>query len=319
MCRNSRLKKIYMIFMALGVSLSASAQLDSTGVSAGFFDSSASKTINFSSFHLPPLAVLFENAQMNPKILTLAKAQEIAQAEVAKQKRHIFSYVTGHASYGYGKTDMWGNNSSTYSSIIYQYQGSVSSYWNVGVNLAVPVEDILDLGAAVRRKRLAVEQAQIAKDEAFDDLKLQIATLYVKITNDLVLLKAAGENAAIAQGGGQLNQEDFHNGNMTIESFAATKMRESSSVAEYQNMQTQITVNILTLEILTHTPILTNATTEVTLENTDDTMTKRYLKEKQAREKEQRKQAEAEEKKIEKLEKADAATKATKSTKVSKN
>ena len=309
------------MFMVLGVSLSASAQLDSTGVSAGFFDSSASKTINFSSFHLPPLAVLFENAKMNPKILTLAKAQEIAQADVAKQKRHIFSYVTGHASYGYGKTDMWGNNSSTYSSIIYQYQGSVSSYWNIGVNLAVPVEDILDLKASIRRKRLEVEKAQIDKDQAFDDLKLQIATLYVKITNDLVLLKSAGENAAISQGAGQLNQEDFHNGNMTIEDFAGTKREEASAVAQYQNMQTQITVNILTLEIMTHTPILTNATTEVTLENTDDTVTKRYLKEKQAREKEQRKQAEAEEKKIEKLEKADAdaATKATKSTKVSKN
>jgi outer membrane protein TolC len=152
-----------MIFMALGVSLSASAQLDSTGVSAGFFDSSASKTINFSNFHLPPLAVLFENAKMNPKILTLAKAQEIAQAEVAKQKRHIFSYVTGHASYGYGKTDMWGNNSSTYSSIIYQYQGSVSSYWNIGVNLAVPVEDILDLKASIQAQKIGlVEKAQIA-------------------------------------------------------------------------------------------------------------------------------------------------------------
>lgn len=306
MYRYSRLRKAFIVVMALGSSLSASAQLDSTGVSAGFFDNSASKTINFSNFHLPPLAVLFENAKQTPKILSAAKAQEIAQAEVAKQKRHIFSYVNGHASYGYGKTDMWGNNSSTYSSIIYQYQGATNSYWNLGVSLSVPVEDILDLGSAVRRKRLLVEQAQISKDEAYDQLKLQIATLYVKITNDLVLLKAAGENAAIAQGAGQLNQEDFHNGNMSIEGFASTKRAEASSVAEFQNMQTQITVNIMTLEIMTHTPILTNATTEVTLENTDDTLTKRYLKEKMAKEKEQKKVAEAEEKRIQKLEKADA-------------
>src|SRR5574344_285750 len=244
-----KLRYIIFVYM-LNCGLHASAQFNNSGISAGFFDSSETNTINFSNFHLPPLAVLFENAKSNPQILDLVKAQEIAQAEVAKQKRHIFSYVTGHASYGYGKTDMWGNNSSTYSSIIYQYQGSVSRYWNVGVNLAIPVEDILDLGAAIKRKRLLVEQAQIAKDEAFDELKLQIATLYVRITNDLVLLKAAGENAAIAQGAGQLNQEDFHNGNMTIEQFATTKRNEAGSVGEYQNMQTQITVNILTLEIM---------------------------------------------------------------------
>ena len=91
------------------------AQYQNSGISAGFFDSSENSTINFSTFHLPPLAVLYENAKQNPQILSLAKAQEIAQAEVEKQKRHIFSYVYGHASYSYGKTDMWGNNSSTQS------------------------------------------------------------------------------------------------------------------------------------------------------------------------------------------------------------
>ena len=118
------------------------AQFNESGISAGFFDSSNEKSINFSEFKLPPLAVLFENAKANPQILTLAKAQEIAEAEVAKQKRHIFSYVQGHASYSYGKTDMWGNNSSTYNTMIYQFQGSKQNYWNIGVNVAVPLEDI---------------------------------------------------------------------------------------------------------------------------------------------------------------------------------
>ena len=36
---------------------------------------------------------------------------------------------------------------------------------------------------------------------------------------------------------------------MTIEQFASTKRYEAGSVGEYQNMQTQITVNIITLEI----------------------------------------------------------------------
>ena len=41
--------------------LLAYAQYNSSGISAGFFDSSENSTINFSDFHLPPLAVLFEN------------------------------------------------------------------------------------------------------------------------------------------------------------------------------------------------------------------------------------------------------------------
>ena len=295
------------LFAALTLSVQlANAQYNDSGISAGFFDASEGSTIDFSKFHLPPLAVLLENAKSNPQILSLAKAQEIAQAEVSKQKRHIFSYVHGHASYGYGKTDMWGNNSSNLSSnMIYQFQGSEQSYWNVGVNLAVPLEDILDLKAAVKRKKLEVDAARIKKDIAYDQLKLQIVTLYVKITNDLVALKTASENAAIYQGAGQLTQEQFHNGEMSIAEFALTKARENGAVNAYQQMQTSITTDIVTLEILTHTPIITNTTTDVTLDDTIVKSDKQIAKENKAIQKQIKKEAEAEEKKYQELEKAD--------------
>lgn len=301
-----KVKRIALIAaLTLSVQL-ANAQYNDSGISAGFFDASEGSTIDFSKFHLPPLAVLLENAKSNPQILSLAKAQEIAQAEVSKQKRHIFSYVHGHASYGYGKTDMWGNNSSNLSSnMIYQFQGSEQSYWNVGVNLAVPLEDILDLKAAVKRKKLEVDAARIKKDIAYDQLKLQIVTLYVKITNDLVALKTASENAAIYQGAGQLTQEQFHNGEMSIAEFALTKARENGAVNAYQQMQTSITTDIVTLEILTHTPIITNTTTDVTLDDTIVKSDKQIAKENKAIQKQIKKEAEAEEKKYQELEKAD--------------
>lgn len=295
-----------ILTLALAVlSTSVYAQYNDSGISAGFFDSSENKTINFSTFHLPPLAVLYENAKQNPKILSLAKAQEIAQAEVSKQKRHIFSYVMGHASYAYGKTDMWGNNNSTQSyTTIFQFQGSEQSYWNVGVNVSVPLEDILDLTAAVRRKKLLVDKARIEKDMAFDNLKLEIASLYIKITNNLVALKTSSEAAAIYQGAGALNQEDFHQGNMTIEDFAYTKLHEISVVSGYQALQTTITTDIITLEILCHTPILTNTTTDITLDE-EQKSEKQIRKENRAVAKSIKKAAAEEEKKFRKLEQAD--------------
>ncbi|MGN1263490.1 MAG: TolC family protein [Prevotella sp.] len=300
----------YIIFIAmLNCGMYASAQFNNSGINSGFFDSSESGTINFSNFHLPPLAVLFENAKSNPQILDLAKAQEIAQAEVAKQKKHIFSYLQGHASYSYGKTDMWGNNSSTYNQMIYQFQGTEQNYWNIGVNLSVPLEDILDLSASVKRKRLLVEQAQIRKDIAYDQLKLQIASLYVKITNTLVSLKTASENAAIYQGAGALNQEDFHMGNMSIEDFAYTKLHEEGAVSRYQELQTSITTDIITLEILTHTPIITNATTDITLDANIYQSEKQIAKENRRTAKKIRKAAAEEEKELKAFEKAEKKNK----------
>ena len=300
-----RVKKYLPFYLFTLLPLSVNAQYNNSGISAGFFDSSENSKINFSNFHLPPLGVLLENAKQNPSILSLEKAHELARAEVAKQKRHIFSYVHGHASYSYGKTDMWGQNSSTYSMVLQQYQGSEQSYWNVGVNLAVPLEDILDLTAAVKRKRIEADMAMYKKDVAYDDLKRQITALYIKITNTLVTLKTAGEAAAAYQGAGALNLEDFYQGNMSIEDYAWTKMHEMSNVSSYQGMQTEITTDIITLELLSHTPILTNTTTEITLDSGDHKTEKQIKKENKAVEKQIRKTAQAEEKKYAKMEAAE--------------
>lgn len=316
----NKLRRLLVIVVTAGISSTALAQFDESGIAAGFFDSSKDKDINFSEFHLPPLAILFENAKANPQLMSLEKAREIAVAEVAKQKRTIFSYITGRASYSYGKSDVWGNNSTTASPMIYQFQGSEQSYWNVGANLAIPLDAILDYGPSVRRKKLEVDQAVIQKDILYDQLKTQIATLYVKITNDLVALKTQGEASAAYQGAGALNREDFENGNMNIEDFAWTKMHEVGVVTQYQELQTSITTNILTLEILTHTPIITNSTTEITLDKSIHKSAKEIAKENKEVEKRIKKAVADDEKKLKALEKAEkkaekAAAKAAKKQK----
>ena len=121
-----------------------------------------------------------------------------------------------------------------------------------------------------------MDKARLEKDIAFDELKKQIATLYIKITNNLVTLKTVSEGAAIYQGAGALNQEDFHQGNMTIEAFASTKRYETGIVSQYQDMQTAITTDIITLELLSHTPILTNTTTDITLD--DDVLSEKEIR-----------------------------------------
>ncbi|SDH31254.1 Outer membrane efflux protein [Prevotella communis] len=288
----------YLFTIAISsLCLTVSAQsADDSGINAGFFDSSQEKDISFSEFKLPPLAILFENAKSNPTILQIAKQQEIAQAEVAKQKKHIFSYVNGNASYSYGRSDTWSAaQSSGYGvGMIWQPHASEQSFWNVGVNVSVPIEDILDLGPSVKRKRLEVENFQIQKDIAYDQLKLQIISLYIKITNNLVALKAAGESAAASQGASSLNEVEFHHGNMQIEDYARTGQQSMSSVSAYQSLLTEITTDIVTLEILTHTPIITNTTTDITLDSTIEKSSRQIARENRAVEKRIKKAAEEE-------------------------
>ena len=312
----NKVKRLLLLTAVMGLSITTYSQsLDDSGISAGFFDSSEESSLNFSSFHLPPLSVLFENAKQNPQILSMEKSEQLAKAEVAKQKRHIFSYIRAHASYSYGKTDVYGqmtNNQTgtmNFVPIFESKNGTEQSYWNVGVNLNIPLEDILDWAPSIKRKRLEAEKARLDKDIKFEELKLQISTLYAKITNSLVTLKTASEGAAAYQGAGALNQEDFHQGNMSIEDYAWTKMHEMSTVQTYQNLQTNIITDILTLEIISRTPIITNATTEVTLDGTIHKSESQIRRENKALEKRIAKEAKADEKRYQQLEKAEKAAK----------
>jgi len=309
-------RHLLLLIAAIGLSATTYAQsLDESGISAGFFDSSDESTLNFSTFHLPPLSVLFENAKQNPQILSLEKTEQLVKAEIAKQKRHIFSYVHAHASYSYGKSDVYGqmtNNQTgtmNFVPIFESKNGTEQAYWNVGVNINLPLEDILDYAPAIKRKRLESEKAKLEKDRQFDELKLRISTLYAKITNNLVTLKTASEGAAAYQGAGALNQEDFHQGNMDIESFAWTKLHELGVVQQYQAMQTEIISDILTLEILSRTPIITNATTEVTLDGTIHKSEKQIRRENKALEKRIAKEVKADEKRYQQLERAERIAK----------
>lgn len=313
----SKIRHLLLLTSIMGVTSVSYAQqsLDDSGISAGFFDSSEESTLYFSNFHLPPLSVLFENAKQNPNVLSLEKAEQLAKAEVAKQKRHIFSYVRAHASYSYGKTDVYSqltNNQTgtmNFTPIFESKDGSEQAYWNIGININLPLEDILDWAPSIRRKRLEADRAKLEKDMKYDDVKLQISSLYARITNNLVTLKTASEGAAAYQGAGALNQEDFHQGNMDIEDYAWTKLHELSVVQSYQSIQTAIIEDILTLEIVSRTPIITNATTEVTLDGTVRKSERQIRKENKALEKRIAKEVKADEKHYQQLEKAERAAK----------
>ena len=91
---------------------------------------------------------------------------------------------------------------------------------------------------------------------------------------------------------------------MSIEDFASTKRYETGIVSQYQDLQTTITTDIITLELLSHTPILTNTTTDVTLD--DDQLSEKEIR-KQNREvaKNIKKAAAEEDKRYRKIEQAE--------------
>ena len=125
------------------------------------------------------------------------------------------------------------------------------------------------------------------------------------------------------QAAGALNLKIFIMAIWVLRILPGTKIEKMELLTSYQNLQTSIITDILTLEIITHTPILTNSTTEITLDDAVQKTEKQIAKENKKVEKRIKKAADEEEKKICLFEKAErkaekAAAKAEKKAKKQK-
>ena len=248
---------------------SQDGEIETRGIVAGFFDSASGTKINFSEFKLPPLSQLFANASTNPSVEMIQREEDLQRELIKKEKRSLLEFFSVHANYTYGIMDNYGSNSTVTSPIYYQYMGSKQNYWNVGASFQMHLDEGFDYRGRIRRQQLAAEKVRMEKEKAFEELKQKIATLYVRITNKIIALKTAGENAAAYKGAGLLTDQEFKQGDVTVRDLAETKRWENEAVGNYQTLQAEIEIDLLILEILTNTPIITNATSEVHL-NTED-------------------------------------------------
>ncbi|MBR6287677.1 MAG: TolC family protein [Bacteroidaceae bacterium] len=256
-------KFVVTLFAALSFAGAANAQLNNDGTNAGYFDSSDLGEINYSSFKLPPLGVLFENAKSNPQMELLLKDEQLERELLKKQQKAFLNFINGYGSYSYGNSYTINSNTDTSTPIYSSSNKGRNAFWGIGASVNINLGTLFDLKGSVSRQRLAVEKASLQREQAYNEMKQRIATLYVEITNSLVSLKTSAENAAAYKGAGELTNEEFKSGEVSVRDLASTKKIENEAIREYQLLQSKITTDILTLEILTSTPIITNVTSQI--------------------------------------------------------
>ena len=261
--RKAMKRLMAIVSVAMLFAGAAHAQINNDGTTAGFFDSSELGEINYSSFKLPPLGVLFENAKSNPSMEILAKNEELQKELLKKQQKAFLNFINGHGSYSYGNSYTINSNTDTSTPIYSSSTKGRNNYWGVGASININLGTLFDLRGGVNRQKIEVERANLEREVAFNSMKQEIANLYVEITNNLVTLKSFAEDAAAYKGAGELTNEEFKSGEVTVRDLAETKRTESQIAREYQQMQTKVTTDILKLEIMTNTPIITNVTSQI--------------------------------------------------------
>lgn len=213
--------------------------------------------IDFATLQLPPLSVLYANATSNPTVKMMEKERQLQKKLLSKEKRSWLSFFSARAGYSHGVTDNFGTITDVTTPIFYQYTGVEQDYWNVGGNVNIPLETLFDLGGKVKRQRIIAEKAEYAKEQAYDQVKQEIAHLYVSILSNIESLKRSAEHLALYRGASAIAEQDYRNRRGTILELAEIKRREFEANKSYEELRAAINEQLLVLEIISHTPILT--------------------------------------------------------------
>ena len=246
---------ITCIFLLMGFAVNAQ-EVSNQQQETPIVNNADNSSIDFASIQLPPLSVLYANARSNPSVAILEKEKQLQKRLLSKEKRGWLTFFSARAGYSHGVTDNYGTVTDVTSPIFYQYTGVEQSYWNVGGNLNIPLETLFDLGGKVKRQRLQVEKADLAKEEAYELLKQQIAHLYVQIHSNIEILKRSAEHLALYKGASATVEQEYRNRRTTIDVVAETKRKEFEANSSFESLRANIQEQFLVLEIISHTPIL---------------------------------------------------------------
>jgi outer membrane protein TolC len=205
---------------------------------------------------LPPLDSLFENAKKGPafQILDVQKQNEISL--LRKEKRNWLKFFTIGGSYNYGILGNLSSFSDSATPLYSQYSENAQTSYHIGASVGFSFEDLFDIKPRVNRQKLKVKEIDLQKEKILTEVKQQIITLYTSILSSINLLKIKAENVTFANAQFKIGESNFLNGKGDITSLNTMKSMQSQALSEYESTRSDINRNLLLLEILSDTPII---------------------------------------------------------------
>ncbi len=206
---------------------------------------------------LPPLDTLFANARIrNARLLSQEMEIEVAAREKITQRRMWMSFVRGMGTYQYGLMASLVDITQGGVPINPQYSRSAQNWWNVGVGLNIPLNELIDIGNRVKKEDAKIKLAQYDLEVKFDELKIEIAEAYSSAILSLTLSKALSDRYNYMKTQYEVFERDFVIGKVTSLELTTAKGQEVTAYVELQKELSNLIRYTTILETLSKTPIL---------------------------------------------------------------
>ncbi|MBD1432790.1 TolC family protein [Sphingobacterium sp. DN00404] len=214
------------------------------------------EAIDYTKIALPPLEELFENAKKSPSVEMYEAKMETQDNQLITEKRSWLKYFRVGGSWQYGNIAINSAFTNEYTPLFYQSSGVTQSSWYSTAGIAIPLDDLFDRGNRVKRQKMERRSTELEMEKWFDEQKIRIINSYVKVINAVSILQKKMESLTMATTQLKMVENDFTIGHALISDLHDAKKMELEAFEAYKLTQTTITSEILNLEILSKTKII---------------------------------------------------------------
>lgn len=258
MCRTIRKILCAIVFLTLISQIKGVAQIDPTSFRSGNYSGYnivSSDALSLSEIVLPPIEVLYANAESNPKVMRFDKQKEYEELLLRYEKRHWLSFINlvGNAQYG-----------DTYSQTFDQSGNPVTNpswdqprfNYTIGGGLYIPLDRLFNMGNRIRRQQARVSEREYERLGILNEIKESIAELYAKITQLMPLLNNSIEQMVFYNSQYIIFENDYINGLISSSELALEKSRLIGANNTYEMHKADLYAALLRLEIISNTLII---------------------------------------------------------------
>lgn len=173
-------------------------------------------------------------------------------------RRNWQHYFKLNANYNYGSSDIYNQNYQDNSNQIWTTTttGREQSWWNVGASFSLPIDEIFNRRNKIKQQKRRIEQVELDTERWLEEQRIKVIQQYTLAVQQLSVLRSAVEAMVTAQAQYRLSEADFINGKLDAQTLSRQKNIENVAIREYEEVRRSLNNALLTLEVLTRTPII---------------------------------------------------------------
>ena len=210
---------------------------------------------NYEHVELPPLSVFLSSAYDHPSVRIYEAKRDEEKATLKDTQSKWLNYFRISGLYQYGQLAALTKNTEIESSM-YAFDTKAQNQFNIGMVLSIPIGDLLGQKQKNRAQRARLHQIEYEYEISIEERKLKILEAYNQVIQQLAVLKAKSDAAALYNAQMKISEQDFINGKISIIELSLERSRRSSAVVSYQEGRAALHNAITLVEMLTNGKVM---------------------------------------------------------------